>query len=201
MTVTTEMVKELRERTSAGILECKKVLEETNGDMDEAVELLRERGIAKAEKKAHREASEGIITAYLHTGGQLGSLVEVNCETDFVARTDEFQDLAYDIAMQVTATSPQYVSVEDIPEDVLTREKEILTEQARQDGKPDHIIDQIVEGRLKKWYQDIVLLQQPYIKDQEITVDDHVKRHIAKLGENIVVNRFSRFAVGEGEEE
>lgn len=197
MTVTVDMVKELRERTNAGILDCKKVLEETNGDMDRAVELLRERGVAKAEKKAHREASEGVITAYLHTGGQLGALVELNCETDFVARTDEFQELAYDIAMQVTATSPQYVSRDDVPEEVLAREKEVLAEQARQDGKPEHVIDQIVDGRLSKFFQDVVLLEQPFIKDQEITVDELIKRHIAQLGENIVVNRFTRYAVGE----
>lgn len=193
------MIKELRQRTNAGILDCKNALEETNGDIDQAIELLREQGIAQAEKKTHREATEGIVTAYIHTGGQVGTMVELNCETDFVARTDEFQDLAYNLAMQITATSPQYIARDEVPEDVLEREKEFLTEQARRDGKPENVIEQIVDGRLEKFFADVVLLEQPYIKDQELTVEELIKHHIAQLGENIVVSRFARFAVGEAE--
>nr|WP_290669091.1 translation elongation factor Ts [Ardenticatena sp.] len=197
--ITTAMVKELRERTGAGILECKKVLQETDGDMDKAIELLRERGIAKAAKKAHRVAMQGVITSYIHAGNQIGAMVELNCETDFVARTPQFQELAYNIAMQIAATSPQYVSREDVPAEVIEKEKAILMEQARQEGRPEHILERIVEGRLDKFFQEVCLLEQPYIRDQSVTIQDLIKQHIAQLGENIVVRRFCRMAVGEVE--
>lgn len=198
--VTTEMIKDLRARTGAGILECKKVLEETGGDIEQAIQLLRERGLAKAAKKTHRQALQGVVTSYIHTGNQIGAMVELNCETDFVARTEEFQQLAYDIAMQVAATSPRYISREDVPAEVIEQEKRILAEQARQEGKPEHVIERIVEGRLEKFFSEVVLLEQPFIKDQETTVGDLIKQYIAKFGENVVVRRFCRFAVGEVEE-
>ncbi len=197
--ITTDMIKDLRARTGAGILECKKALQEANGDVEQAIQILRERGLAKAAKKVGRQALQGVVTCYIHAGNQIGAMVELNCETDFVARTEEFQKLAYDIAMQVAATSPQYVSRQDVPAEIVEQEKRILAEQARQEGKPEHVIERIVEGRLEKFFSEVVLLEQPFIKDQEMTVGDLVKQHIAKLGENIVVRRFCRFVVGETE--
>ncbi len=197
--ITTEMIKELRARTGAGILECKKTLQETGGDIEQAIQLLRERGLAKAAKKAHRATSQGVVACYIHTGNQIGAMVELDCETDFVARTPEFQQLAYEIAMHVAAISPQFVSRDQVPAEVIERERHILTEQARQEGKPDHVIERVVEGRLEKFFGETVLLEQPFIKDQEITVGDLIKQSIAKFGENIVVRRFCRFAVGEAE--
>ncbi len=195
--ITAEMVKQLRQATGAGVLDCKKALQEANGDMERAAELLREWGIAKAAKKVGREAREGIIGSYVHMGGKMAAIVELNCETDFVARTDEFQELAKNLAMQVVAARPRYVSREDIPEEVIEKEKSILRAQLADSGKPENIIDRIIEGKLKKWYEEVCLLEQPYIRDEDITVGELIQRYIAKLGENIVVRRFARFEVGE----
>lgn len=195
--ITMEMVKELRERTGAGIMDCKKALEKTNGDMEKAVEELRKMGVAKAEKKLSREAKEGIVDSYIHPGSKLGVLVEVNCETDFVAATDEFKELVHNIALQIAATNPIAVKREDVPEELIEKEKEIYRAQLEKSNKPPHIIEKIVEGKLEKFFEENVLLEQPYIKDPEITVGDLVKQYIAKFGENIVVRRFARFRVGE----
>ncbi len=192
-----ELVKQLRQATGAGVLDCRKALEEADGDLERAAEILREWGIAKAAKKVGREAREGIIGTYVHMGGKMAGMVEVNCETDFVARTPEFQQLAHDLAMQVVAARPQYLSREDIPAEVLEREKEILRTQLAESGKPEHIIDRIIEGKLNKWFEEVCLLEQPFIKDEEKTIEDLVKEHIARLGENIVIRRFARFEVGE----
>lgn len=197
MEITIEMIKELRERTGAGVMEAKKALEEANGDMEKAVTILREKGVIKAAKKAGRIAKEGIIEAYIHTGDKLGVLVEVNCETDFVARTDEFRKLAKDIALQIAGMNPQYVSKEDIPPEVIEKEKEIYRTQLRNEGKPEHVIEKIIEGKLEKFYEEVCLLEQPFVKNPEIKVKDLITEAISKLGENIVVRRFARFVVGE----
>lgn len=189
-----DKIKELRERTGVGILECKTALSEAKGDSEKAVEILRKRGIAKAVKKADREAKEGIITAYIHPGGRIGVLVQLNCETDFVARTAEFQSLAKDLAMQVAASDPAYLSPEDIPEEVLAKEKEIWRTEVG--PKPEQVIEKIVQGKLKKFYAQVCLLYQPFIKDDKITVDEYIKSGIAKLGENIFVKKFTRYALG-----
>ncbi len=195
--ITTEMIKELRERTGAGLLDCKKALEQADGDLDKAVEILRKMGIAKADKKLDRETKEGIIEAYIHPGSQLGVLVEINCETDFVARTEDFKNFAHEIAMQIAAAAPKYVSVEDIPEEVIEKEKEIYLAQLKDSKKPPHVIDKIIEGKLKKFYQEVVLLEQPYIRDESKTIRDLLKETIGKLKENIRIKRFARFRVGE----
>lgn len=200
MAITTDMIKELRERTGAGILESKKALEETGGNMEKAIDYLRERGLAKAAKKAGREASQGIITSYIHSNHQYGSLVEVNCETDFVARTPRFQELARDIAMQVVATNPRWVRREDVPEEELQREREVLAERSRQEGKPEHIIPRIVEGGLNKFYAEAVLYEQPYIKEPSKTIAQLIQEAVAQLGENIVIRRFARYELGAVEE-
>ncbi len=192
------MVKELRGRTGAGILDCKNALEAAGGDFDKAVELLREKGLAAAAKRSSREANEGIIGSYVHAGSRVAALVEVNCETDFVARTDEFQALAHDLAMQVVAARPQYLSPDDIPSDVIETEKSIYRAQMQDSGKPDHVIERIVEGKLKKFYEEVCLLEQPFIKDSGLKVEDLVTQMNAKLGENIVIRRFVRFELGEG---
>lgn len=197
MEITIEMIKELRERTGAGVMEAKKALEEANGDMEKAVTILREKGVIKAAKKAGRIAKEGIIEAYIHTGDKLGVLVEVNCETDFVARTDEFRKLAKDIALQIAGMNPQYVSKEDVPPEVIEKEKEIYRTQLRNEGKPEHVIEKIIEGKLEKFYEEVCLLEQPFVKNPEIKVKDLITEAISKLGENIVVRRFARFVVGE----
>ncbi len=196
MAITPQMVKELRERTGAGIMDCKKALAEAGGDMEKAAEILKKKGIAKAEKKASREAKEGLIGSYIHMGGKIGVLVEVNCETDFVARTDEFQQLVKDIAMQIAAMSPKYVSIEDVPPEVVEKEKSIYREQALASGKPEHVVDRIVEGKMRKFYEEVCLLEQKFIKDDSKTVKDLITEVIAKLGENIKVSRFVRFQVG-----
>jgi elongation factor Ts len=198
MAITAAMVKELRERTGAGMMDCKKALEETGGDMDKAIEYLREKGIAKAAKKAGRIAAEGIVESYIHGGGRIGVLVEVNCETDFVAKTEEFRTFVKDIAMQIAAMNPKYVRREEIPQEEIEKEREILKQQALQEGKPEHIVDKIVEGRLQKWYQEVVLLEQAFVKDSDKTIDELVKEKIAKIGENINIRRFARFEMGEG---
>jgi len=197
MKISADLIKELRERTGAGILDCKKALEKTGGDIDKAVEELRKMGIAKADKKLSRETKEGIIESYIHPGAKLGVLVELNCETDFVANTKEFKELAHNIAMQIAAQAPSFVKREDIPQEVLEKEKEIYREQLKNSGKPEHVIEKIVEGKLEKFYEEACLYEQPYIKDPSITVEELIKTHIAKFGENIRVKRFARFRIGE----
>lgn len=196
MDITADMVKDLRERTGAGIMDCKKALTETKGNLEAAVEYLRKKGIAKASKKAGRAAEEGLVGAYIHQGGKIGVLVEVNCETDFVARTQDFQSLVKDIAMQIAASNPLYVSRGDVPEELIAKEREVYRAQALESGRPEHVADKIVEGRMEKFYQEVCLLEQPFIKDTNITVEELIKSFIAKLGENIVVKRFARFEVG-----
>ncbi len=192
-----ELIKELRAKTGAGIVDCKKALAEANGDIEKAIEILREKGIAKAVKKAGRATNQGIVAAYIHPGAQLGVLVELDCETDFVARTDEFKTLANEIALQIAATDPDYIDREDVPEDVLEKEKEIYKKQLEEQKKPAHIIDKIIEGKIETFYKEHCLLDLPYIRDEKRTIRDLIKEHIAKFGENISVRRFSRFKVGE----
>jgi len=195
--ITVNMVKELREKTGAGVLDCKNMLIQTDGDMDQAVERLREKGLASAAKKMDREASEGLIGYYIHPGERLAALVEVNCETDFVARTPEFGSLAHDMAMQVAASAAQYVSIEDIPEEVLAEQEAEYRKQMIEEGKPERILDRIVEGKIQKFYEQVCLLEQPFIKDEDKKVGELLKEMIANLGENIVLRRFSRLEVGE----
>jgi elongation factor Ts len=194
--ITTQMVKELREATGAGVLDCKQALEANDGDFEKAVLYLREKGAAAAAKRAGREAKEGLIGSYIHAGSKVGALVEVNCETDFVAQTDEFQELAHDLAMQVVAARPAYLNIEDIPEQVLEENKAVYRAQMGDSGKPAHILDRIVEGKLQKFYEETCLMEQPYIKDTAITVRELVQQRNALLGENIVVRRFVRLEVG-----
>jgi elongation factor Ts len=197
MTISAKDVKELRERTGAGMMECKGALTEAGGDMEKAIDILRAKGAAKAAKRSAREASEGAIGSYVHMGGKIGVLVEINCETDFVARNDEFQQLVRDVAMHIAATSPAAVRREDIPADLVERERGVYREQMRESGKPEHIWDKIVDGKLDKFYQESTLLEQPFVKNPDITVGDLVTQASARTGENIVVRRFTRFALGE----
>lgn len=197
MEVTALMVKELRESTGAGMMDCKKALQETNGNMEEAVKYLREKGIAKAAKKMDRIAAEGIVASYIH-GGRIGVIVEINSETDFVAKNTEFQEFGKDVAMQVAAANPLYVRREEVPQEAIEKEKEILRNQALNEGKPEQIIEKMVEGRIAKYYKEVCLLEQPFIKDPDKTIDDLLKEKIAKIGENLSIRRFSRFEVGEG---
>lgn len=192
-----EMVKALRERTGAGVLDCKRALEETGGDLEEAARLLRQRGLAIAAKKAGRVAQEGLVEAYIHAGGRLGALVEINCETDFVARTEEFQRLAHDLAMQVVASNPHYLRPEDIPPEVIEEKKRLFLSELEEQNKPEHLLERIVEGRLERYYDQVCLLRQPFIKDEGLTVEEVIIEGIAKLGENIVVRRFVRYELGE----
>ncbi|ADQ05106.1 translation elongation factor Ts [Caldicellulosiruptor owensensis OL] len=196
--ITAEMVKELREKTGAGMMDCKKALEDAGGDMDKAIELLRERGFAKAAKKASRVAAEGIVESYIHGNGRIGVLVEINCETDFVARNEEFRQFAKDIAMQIAAANPKYVSREEVPPEVIEKEKAILRQQALNEGKPENVVDRIVEGRLEKFFEEVCLLEQPWIKNPDMKIKDLLTEKIAKIGENIVIRRFARFERGEG---
>ena len=196
-TVSATAVKELREMSGAGMMDCKKALTEASGDLEKAIDILRKTGMAKARKKSGRSAKEGIILPYIHPGAKLGVLLEVNCETDFVANTDDFKDLSKDIAMHIAASSPLSVTREEIPQDILEREKEIYADQARQSGKPEDIIEKMTEGRLNKFYQENVLLEQTFVKDPDKTVTDLITETVAKLGENILVSRFSRFQLGE----
>jgi elongation factor Ts len=198
-TITADLVKTLRERTGAGMMECKAALVEANGDIEEATTILRKRGLAQAAKKTGRSASEGLIGHYIHMGGKIGVLVEVNCESDFVGRTADFQTLVKEIAMHIAAASPQYVSREDVPADVLEREKSIYRAQLEGAGKPAQVVDKIVEGKLNSFYEQAVLVDQPSIRDPKTTIGQMVTAAIAKLGENIVVSRFIRFRVGERE--
>ncbi|HPD98211.1 MAG TPA: translation elongation factor Ts [Synergistales bacterium] len=197
MSVDVDAVKELRYRSGAGVLDCRKALSECGNDLEKAVDFLREKGLAKAAKKAGREASEGRIFSYIHTNGKIGTLVELDCETDFVARTDEFQELGKEIAMHIAAAGPSYLTSEEVPQNDLDREKEIFRQQALDEGKPEHIVDKIAEGRIAKFYEENCLMEQKYIRDPEKKIKDLVVEEIAKLGENIVVKRFSRFSIGE----
>jgi elongation factor Ts len=197
MEISAKLVKELRDRTGAGMMECKKALTETNGNLAEAEIYLRKAGITKASSKATRTTRQGIIGSYIHPGSQLGVLVEVNCESDFVARTDDFQQLVKDLAMQVAAADPQFIRKEDVTKEALDRERDIQRGRALQEGKPEKMVDKIVEGRLAKFYEEICLYEQPFIRENSTTIGDLIKAAIAKLGENISVSRFVRFKVGE----
>ncbi|MFN2227180.1 MAG: translation elongation factor Ts [Anaerolineae bacterium] len=194
--ITAQMVKELREETGAGVLDCKKALEQYEGDFEKAAAHLREQGMAAAAKRAEREAKEGLIGSYVHAGDRVAGMVEVNCETDFVARTDEFQELAHDLAMQVVAAKPTYVNKEDVPEEVLKAQRDVYRQEAVDSGKPEAVIERIVEGKMAKFIEDVCLLEQPFIKEPSITVGELVKQSNAVLGENIVVRRFARLEVG-----
>ncbi len=195
--ITAAMVKELRQMTGAGILDCKKMLVETDGDFARAADKLREKGLAKAAKKVGREANEGLIGHYIHAGSRVASLVEVNCETDFVAKTDDFQTFVHDVAMQVVASNPKYLSIQDVPAEVVASEKDVYRLQMQDSGKPEHILERIIEGKLTKFYRDVCLLEQPFIKDEDKSVATLLTEMIAQLGENIVIKRFVRYQVGE----
>lgn len=197
MDITIEMVKKLREVTGAGVLACRQALDANDGDFDKAAIYLREKGLAAADKKSDREASEGIVETYGHPGGRVGVIVEVNCETDFVARTPEYQSFVHDIALHIAAMSPQYVAPEDIPAEELESKKQFYLEQALQEGKPEHIAERIVEGRLKKFYSETCLTEQPFVKDDTVLIKDLVKTQISELKENIVLRRFERFELGQ----
>lgn len=197
MSISATQVKELRDRSGVGMMDCKKALVEANGDLDKAFDILRKSGIAKAQKKAGRSAKEGNVISYIHPGSKLGVLLELNCETDFVSNTEDFNDLGNDIAMHIAATNPLGVTREDIPEDVISKEKEIYSEQAKSSNKPENIIEKMVEGRVNKYYKENVLLEQDFVKDSNQTIEDLVTTAISKLGENIVVSRFSRFQLGD----
>jgi elongation factor Ts len=198
MSISASLVKELRERTGAGMMDCKKALAETGGDIEKAADYLREKGLAAAAKKAGRIAAEGLVESYIHGAGRIGVLVEINCETDFVAKTDDFKALARDIAMQIAASRPEYVRREDVPAGAVQKERDILRAQALNEGKPEKIVDKMVEGRIEKYYKEVCLLEQPFIKNPDVTVQQLITEKIAKIGENISVRRFARFELGEG---
>ncbi len=200
MEITAEMVKELRTATGAGVLDCRKALQESNGDFQKAVDWLREKGMATAAKRSDRVASNGLIELYSHGGGRVGVMVEVNCETDFVARSDQFRNLAHEIALQVAAASPKYIRVEDIPAAEMEHEAEIAKARAKEEGKPDNVAVKVVEGRLEKYKDEVVLLRQPYIRDETLTVEKLLLQTIAATGENIVIRRFQRWELGESEQ-
>ena len=197
MGIDANTVKQLRDKTGAGMMDCKNALTKSNGDLDAAVDFLRKSGVSKAEKKGTRETKEGLVYSYIHAGGRLGVMIEVNCETDFVAKTDGFIELAHNLAMQIAATNPIALNKDSVSEEIISKEKEIYTEQAKSSGKPDNIIEKMVEGRLSKFYQENCLMEQSYIKDSEKKINDLVTETIATLGENITINRYTRFAVGE----
>jgi elongation factor Ts len=201
MEISAELVKKLREKTGVGLMDCKEALKNAGGDMEKAIEYLREKGLAKLQKRMGKVASEGVIASYIHTGGKVGTMVEVNCETDFVANTKEFQEFAKDIAMQITASNPIYVKREDIPEEVKEKEKNIYRKQAIESGKPEKILDKIADGKMEKFYQEVCLIEQPFIKNQDITVKELLEELVVKMGEKILVNRFMRFQLGETVEE
>jgi len=198
MAVTAAQINELRKSTGAGMLDCKKALEETAGDFEKAVDFLRKKGLAAAAKKAGRVATEGAVGTYIHAGGKIGVMVEINCETDFVAKTDNFQTFVKDIAMHIAAASPQFVRREEVPVDVLEREKEIYRAKARETGKPDNIIEKIIEGQINKFYADICLLEQAYVKDPDKTILQYLNETISKIGENMSIRRFTKYVLGEG---
>ena len=194
----TEDIVKLRKRTNAGMMDCKNALTETNGDLDKATEWLREKGIAKAAKKADRIAAEGLVYSYIHMGGKIGVLVEVNCETDFVSRSDNFVNLCKDIALHIAAAKPLYVEVSEVPADVLNHEKEILRSQALNEGKPEAIVDKMIEGRVKKFYEEVCLLEQPFVKDPSKAIKDIIHEAVLTIGEKIAIRRFTRYEMGEG---
>lgn len=196
--ITAALVKELRERTGAGMMDCKKALSATDGDLEKAIDFLREKGLAAAAKKAGRVAAEGLVEAYIHGGGRIGVLVEVNCETDFVAKTDAFKELVKDIAMHIAATNPSYLKREEVPIAELEHEQAVLAEQARNEGKPEKIIEKMVAGRIEKYYKEVCLMEQPFVKDPDKTISDLITESIAKIGENISIRRFTRYQLGEG---
>ena len=201
MGIDANTVKQLRDKTGAGMMDCKNALTKSDGDLDAAVDFLRKSGVSKAEKKVTRETKEGLVYSYIHAGGRLGVMIEVNCETDFVAKTDGFIELAHNLAMQIAATNPIALNKDSVSDEIISKEKEIYTEQAKSSGKPDNIIEKMVEGRLSKFYQENCLMEQSYIKDSEKKINDLVTETIATLGENITINRFTRFAVGETDSE
>lgn len=196
--VTASAVKELREKTGAGMMDCKKALVETDGDMEKAVDFLREKGLASAAKKSGRIASEGVVESYIHMGGRIGVLVEVNCETDFVAKTDSFKSFVHDVAMHIAAANPLYLKREEVDPDVLDREREVQKNKALEEGKPANIVEKMVEGRIEKYYKEICLMEQPFVKNPDQTIDELVKEQIAAIGENISIRRFTRYEMGEG---
>jgi elongation factor Ts len=196
MAITAEMVKDLREKTGAGMMDCKKALSETEGDIEKAIDYLRQKGLSDAAKRGGRTATEGAIGSYIHPGGKLGVLVEINCESDFVARTEDFQTLVKDVAMHIAAANPLYLRREEVPENVMAREKNIYEAQAREGGKPEKIIERIVQGKLERFFQEICLLEQPFVKDPDVNISQLVSSKIAKLGENIVIRRFQRYQLG-----
>ena len=196
--ITAALVKELRERTGAGMMDCKKALSATDGDLEKAIDFLREKGLAAAAKKAGRVAAEGLVEAYIHGGGRIGVLVEVNCETDFVAKTDAFKELVKDIAMHIAATNPSYLKREEVPTAELEHEQAVLAEQARNEGKPEKIIEKMVAGRIEKYYKEVCLMEQPFVKDPDKTISDLITESIAKIGENISIRLFTRYQLGAG---
>ena len=196
--ITAALIKQVREETGAGMMDCKKALAATEGDMDKAIDFLREKGLAAAAKKAGRIAAEGLVESYIHGGGRIGVLVEVNCETDFVAKTDAFKSLVKDIAMHIAAANPSYLRREEVPAAELEHEKMVLSEQARNEGKPEKIIEKMVTGRIEKYYKEVCLLEQPFVKDPDKTISDLITESIAKIGENIAIRRFTRYQLGEG---
>jgi elongation factor Ts len=197
MEITTEMIKELRAATNAGVLDCRKALTEADGDFQKAVDWLREKGMATAAKRADREASQGVVELYSHGGGRVGVMVEVNCETDFVARSDKFRELAHELALQIAASAPRYLKVEEIPADVLEHEAEIARTRAKEEGKPENVIEKVIQGRLEKFKDEVVLSRQAYIRDESITVEKLILQTVGAIGENIVVRRFQRWELGE----
>lgn len=196
MTITAEIVKELRLRTGIGVMECKKALQESKGDIEKAISSLRKKGYARAKEKMSRETTEGIVGSYIHLNGKMGVLVEVNCESDFVARNEEFKELVKNISMHIAASNPKYISSEEIPSEELEEEREIVREQFKDSGKPPEIVEKIVEGKLKKFYEEVCLENQPFVKDDKISIKELLASHIAKFGENIKIKRFARFELG-----
>ena len=196
MDITAAMVRDLREKTNVGMMDCKKALQDTNGDMEKAIDLLRQKGLAKAMKRAGREASEGTVHAYIHGGGRIGVMVEVNCETDFAAKSEAFLEFAKNIAMQIAAANPIAVQKEDVPQDVLERERAIYMAQARESGKPENILEKMVEGKVRKFYEEVVLLEQQYVKDPDKKIQDYLNELVAKVGEKIQIRRFTRYQLG-----
>ncbi len=196
MEITAEKVKELRDKTNAGMMDCKKALKETSGDLEKAIVYLREKGLAVARKRADRAASEGVIQSYIHTGGRLGVMLEVNCETDFVAKTPEFNEFAKNLAMQIAAANPVAIGREDLDAEIVEKEKGILMAQARESGKPENVLEKMVEGRLKKFFGEVCLLEQAYVKNPDLTIQDYLNEIRAKTGENIIIRRFTRYQLG-----
>lgn len=197
MEITTEMIKQLRAATNAPMLDCRKALQEANGDFNKAVDWLREKGMATAAKRADRDASNGVVELYSHGNGRVGVMVEINCETDFVARNEQFRNLAHEIALQIAASSPKYITAEEIPASELEHEKEIARARAKEEGKPDNVLEKIVEGRIEKYKDEVCLLRQPYIRDESVTIEKLILQNVAAIGENIIVRRFQRWELGE----